>query len=65
MSCLFSISLDGAKKKTDAEDFLKKHNLNFPNLIGEPKDVAAVFSDLTGDSFRGTPTFLIFSPDGD
>jgi peroxiredoxin len=62
---VLGISLDGAEKKTDAEGFLKKHNLNFPNLIGEPNDVAAVFSDLTGDSFRGTPTFLIFSPDGD
>ncbi len=62
---VLGISLDGQKKKSDAKDFLKKHNINFPNLIGEPMGVASVYKELTGDNFRGTPTFLIFSPDGD
>ena len=62
---VLGVSLDGAEKKTDAEGFLKKHTINFHNLSGEPTDVGAVYRDLTGDSVRGTPNFLIFSPDGD
>ncbi len=62
---VLGISLDGQEKKSHAENFLKKHSINFPNLIGEPMDVASVYRELTGDNFRGTPTFLIFSPDGD
>jgi len=62
---VLGISLDGEAKKIDAEGFLTEHSINFPNLIGEPIGVATIFRDLTGDIFRGTPTFLIYSPDGD
>ena len=62
---VLGISLDGQEKKSDAEGFLKEHTINFPNLIGEPMGVASIYRELTGDNFRGTPTFLIFSPKGD
>lgn len=62
---VLGISLDGAEKKADAENFVKKHSVNFPNLIGEPNQVAGMYYELTGNNFRGTPTFLIFSPAGE
>jgi len=62
---VLGISLDGQGKKADAEDFLKEHKINFPNLIGEPMEVASLYRELTGENFRGTPTFLIYSPNGD
>jgi len=63
-AAVLGISLDGENKKDDARGFIKEHAINFPNLIGEPIYVAELYRDLTGDSFLGTPTFLIFSPDG-
>ena len=62
---VIGISLDGAQKKSDAEAFLKKHAINFPSLIGEPGTVSNMFTELTGGNFRGTPTFLFFSPGGE
>jgi hypothetical protein len=38
--------------------------VNFPNLLGEPGDVVRFFSNQTGQSFKGTPTFLIYAPGG-
>ena len=62
---VLGISLDGESKKAAAEGFIKKHNVNFPNLIAEPETVAKLFYDLTGQHFSGTPTFLVYSPEGE
>lgn len=61
---VLGISLDGMANKVAAEGFIKKHKINFPNLIGEPEEVANLFTSLTGVAWRGTPTFLIYSPQG-
>ena len=58
------ISIDGWAGKQDARDFIERHNVNFPNLIGNADAVADWFRQLTGTGFRGTPTFLIYDPDG-
>jgi len=62
---VLGISLDGESRKKEAENFIKKHSVDFPNLIAEPEHVAAIYKELTGQFFAGTPTFLIFSPDGE
>lgn len=61
---VLGISLDGMANTVAAEKFIKKHKINFPNLIGEPEEVANLFTSLTGVAWRGTPTFLIYSPQG-
>lgn len=61
---MLGISLDGLKNKVLAEEFIKKHKVNFPNLIGEPEAIADMFTQLTGVLWVGTPTFLIYSPEG-
>ncbi|MEJ2143189.1 MAG: TlpA disulfide reductase family protein [Gammaproteobacteria bacterium] len=62
---VLGVSLDGVKNKMLAEGFIKKHNINFPNLIGDPEAVADMFTRLTGVLWAGTPTFLIYSPTGE
>lgn len=61
---VLGISLDGEIRKKEAEKFIKKHSVDFPNLIAEPATVSELYQKLTGQYFAGTPTFLIFSPDG-
>ena len=61
---MLGISMDGKEKLKDAEAFIKRHQLNFPNLIGEPVDVAMKYMQLTGANWVGTPTFLIYGPQG-
>lgn len=62
---VLGISADGESRKAEAEHFIKKHSVDFPNLIAEPGYVGAVYKELTGASFVGTPSFLIFSPEGE
>ena len=62
---VLGISLDGAEKKKAAEKFIKKHSVDFPNLIAEPETVSEIYQQLTGQYFAGTPTFLIYDPKGE
>ncbi|MCB1802906.1 MAG: TlpA family protein disulfide reductase [Gammaproteobacteria bacterium] len=61
---VLGISIDGAGNRAEAEAYIARHELTFPNLIGEPVPVMLNFMSLTQESFRGTPTFLLYSPDG-
>ncbi|WP_455221455.1 TlpA family protein disulfide reductase [Kaarinaea lacus] len=61
---VLGISLDGAAKKNDAKDFLKRHKVTFPSLIGEPETVASMYQELTGDTWVGTPSFMVYTPQG-
>ncbi|MDH5368519.1 MAG: TlpA family protein disulfide reductase [Gammaproteobacteria bacterium] len=62
---VLGISLDGDSQKKEARKFIKKHSIDFPNLIAEPEYVSNLYRELTGQIFAGTPSFLIFSPDGE
>lgn len=62
---MVGFSADGQANKSKAEDFIKRHNLNFDNLIAEPEMVAEIFYDLTGAIWSGTPTFLVYNPKGE
>lgn len=61
---MLGISMDGQANKNAARAFIKEHKLTFPNIIGEPQDVADLFYAATGENWVGTPTFLIYSPTG-
>lgn len=62
---MLGVSMDGAAKLEDAKEFVKRHGISFPNLIGEPEDVAIEYMKLTGSEWIGTPTFLIYTPKGE
>lgn len=62
---MLGLSIDGKEKLTDAKDFMKRHQLNFPNLIGEPMDVASMYQEHTGGNWVGTPSFMVFNPKGE
>lgn len=59
---VLGVTIDGEAGRDKAKDFLKRHDLNFTNLIAEPEqEVLAAFG---GGPFIGTPTFYIYSPQG-
>ena len=61
---VLGISLDGYQNKANAQEFIKKHSVNFPNLIDDPESIASMYNQLTGGTWYGTPTFLIYNPEG-
>ena len=62
---VLGISLDGQTKKPQALEFIDRHMVDFPNLVGEPLEVAKLFQDLTGRPWIGTPSFLVYAPGGE
>lgn len=61
---VLGVSIDGKAGFKDAVKFIKKHSIDFPNLIGEPEDVTAIYSDYAKSRWVGTPSFLLFNPEG-
>lgn len=59
---VIGISVDGKANKKDADAFLKRHKVNFPNAIAEMASVEATFPALTERQWQGTPTFLVYTP---
>lgn len=62
---VLGISIDGQERFKEAEKFIKRHNIDFPNLIGEPEVVTAIYSKYSNSRWVGTPSFLLFNPQGE
>ena len=62
---VLGISIDGQVDKGKAQDFIRRHDVPFPNLIGEPQAAMRWYAAQTGSRFLGTPTILVYGPDGD
>ncbi|WP_126457036.1 peroxiredoxin family protein [Sulfuriflexus mobilis] len=61
---VLGITIDGLANKEAAQGFVDEHKLNFPNLIGNAEDIGAMYYDMTGEFWVGTPTFFVFDPTG-
>jgi peroxiredoxin len=59
------VSVDGLQGKADAQHFIDRHDVQFPNLLGELSAVSAFYTVLTGSAEFSTPSFLVFSPSGE
>ena len=65
VATVLGVTLDGTAMQQAAVDFMTRHQLNFENLIAEPEAVTAYYQITTGSRWIGTPSFLIFGPDGE
>lgn len=61
---VLGVSLDGKAGLGVAKEFVARHKLTFPNLIGEPNTISTMYFHETGEAWFGTPTFMIYNPDG-
>lgn len=61
---VLGVSVDGQRKKAAAQEFINIHNINFPNLIGDLETITQLYKQYTSETWVGTPTFIIFSPEG-
>ena len=61
---VLGISIDGLEERQEAQQFVARHELPFPNLTAETDAVMRWFERQTGTRFLGTPTFLVYGPDG-
>ncbi len=57
---VLGVSIDGQAKKRQARQFVDDHGLDFVNLLAEPSQV----SQFGAGALIGTPTYYIYSPQG-
>ncbi|MDH5360196.1 MAG: TlpA family protein disulfide reductase [Gammaproteobacteria bacterium] len=67
---VLGISIDGVANKAKAQAFITRHNLSFPNLIGNSFEFKQMFNEISADFAQAgwqampTPGFLIYNPKG-
>lgn len=62
---VIGISIDGETNKHLAQGFLDTIQPSFTSYISDLALVAMNYQTLTEEGFRGTPTFLLFTPTGE
>ena len=62
---VLGVSIEGKEKLAEFKQHLKTKKPTFPNLIGELTVVASRYSTLAEEPLKGTPSFLLFRPNGE
>ena len=62
---VLGISIDGAENKHLAQSFLESSKPSFSSYLSTLTMVGLNYQAITEEAFRGTPTFLLFTPKGE
>ncbi len=62
---VLGIALDGMENIDAVKKNMQQHKTSFPSLVGNLVIVASHYQGLTQESLRGTPTYLLFDPQGE
>ncbi|MGB1236624.1 MAG: TlpA family protein disulfide reductase [Pseudomonadales bacterium] len=62
---VFGVSIDGERYRGRAQQFIEQTQMRFPSYLAELPFAAASYLQLSGEAFRGTPSFLLFNPSGE
>jgi len=62
---VYGVALDGHANADAVKAYMVEHNVSFPTYVGEFSLVAANFEINSQVPLRGTPTYLLFSPEGE
>lgn len=61
---MLGISLDGRRGIEDAKSFVSEFKIKFPTIISNPIEMNVWMQQNLGESLIGTPTFILFDPEG-
>ncbi len=61
---VFGIAMDGEDKINKVKKFLTELDVRFPTYVGDMMSVMKDYERLTREPFQGTPTYLLFDPQG-
>jgi len=62
---VIGVSSDGLNNKQLASTFVDNHALEFTNLLSNPREIDQLIRSHSPQSFIGTPTVMLFSPEGE
>ena len=62
---VLGIAIDGIEEIAAIKSNMQHNKTSFPSLIGNIAIVASHYQNMTEESLRGTPTYLLFDPQGE
>ncbi len=61
---ILGVALDGKRGIDDIEDFIAEYDINFPTIVTNFVEMNVWMQQRIGESLVGTPTFILFDPEG-
>jgi len=61
---VLGISLDGYDQIDYVREYVKNSPMSFDSLIAEVSTISSIYEAATEESFTGTPTYMMFNPEG-
>lgn len=61
---VIGIANDGMSLRKQINKLIRKNKPTYPNYIASPETFFSEFEIATGKKFRATPTYIMFSPEG-
>ena len=61
---ILGVTVDGQRGIEDAEDFLAEFDVKFPTIVTNVVEMNIWMEQSIGEPLRGTPTFILFDPEG-
>ncbi len=61
---IVGVSLDGQRGKEDAQDFIDEFDIKFPTILSNAIEMNVWMQQNLGEPLVGTPTFILFDPEG-
>ena len=61
---VLGIALDGYDQQQKIKTYQAAHAQNFPSVMADADDFISKYQRATGESFTGTPTYLLFDAKG-
>jgi len=61
---LLGVTLDGQAGIKDTKEFLAEFDVEFPTIVSNAIEMNIWMQQSIGESLRGTPTFILFDPEG-
>jgi len=62
---VIGIALDGVEGLGAVKDYIAENKPSFPSYVGNNAIIASHYFGMTEESLRGTPTYLLFNPEGE
>ncbi len=62
---VIAISIDGTENIELIKEYKKQNSLPYTVMVTDKPEIREKFEAATDEAFRGTPTYLLFSPEGE
>ncbi len=62
---VIGVALDGMGRHEAVQRYIDETNPSFPSYVADSLIISSYYFGMTEESLRGTPTYLLFNPEGE